>query len=92
MEKYDIIFLGYPNWFGTVPMAVLTFIEEHDLSGKTIIPFCTHGGSGLGRGPNDIERFSHDVRMMPGLAIRSGDINHAQGNVDSWLRQLGLVR
>ena len=46
-EDYDVIFLGYPNWWGDMPMAVYTFIEKHDWNGKTVIPFCTHEGSGL---------------------------------------------
>ena len=48
MDSYDKVFLGYPNWWGTAPMAVFTFLEEYDFSGKTIIPFCTHEGSGMG--------------------------------------------
>lgn len=60
MDQYDVIFLGYPNWWGTLPQAVVTFLEEYDFSGKTIIPYCSHGGSRLGSGPRDI---AHYVRM-----------------------------
>ena len=48
IDDYDVIFLGYPNWCGTMPMALWTFLENHDFSGKTIYPFCTHEGSGVG--------------------------------------------
>jgi flavodoxin len=58
MDAYDVIILGYPNWWGTFPMAVFTFLEEYDFSRKTILPFCTHGGSGMGRSESDIKKFS----------------------------------
>ena len=48
MASYEVIFLGHPNWWGTMPMPVFTFLEEYDVSGKTIVPFCTHEGSGRG--------------------------------------------
>lgn len=92
MKNYDIIFFGYPNWWGTIPMVMFTFLEQYDLSGKTITPFCTHEGSGLGRGPSDIERLSPGARMMSGLAIRGGSVSRGQGDVDNWLRQLGFIR
>lgn len=56
MDAYDVIYLGYPNWWGTFPMAVFTFLESYDFSGKTIIPFCTHEGSGLGNSERDIKK------------------------------------
>ena len=54
LEGYDVVILGYPNWWGTMPMAVFTFLEAHDFAGKTILPFCTHEGSGLGQSERDI--------------------------------------
>lgn len=56
IESYDLVFIGYPNWWGSLPMAYFTFLERHNLAGKTIIPFGTHEGSGLGRGVADIKR------------------------------------
>ena len=56
MAPYGVVFLGYPIWWGTMPMPVFTFLEEYDLSGKTIAPFCTHEGSGLGRSVTDIKK------------------------------------
>lgn len=55
IEQYDTIFVGYPNWWGTMPMALFTFFEEYDFNEKTVIPFCTHEGSGLGRSEDDIK-------------------------------------
>ena len=54
MDACDVIFLGYPNWWGTMPMPMFTFLEEYDFARKTIIPFCTHEGSGMGRSEKDI--------------------------------------
>ena len=56
MDSYDVIYIGYPNWWGTMPMAVFTFLESYDFSGKTIIPYCTHEGSGMGSSERDIKK------------------------------------
>ncbi len=92
MKNYDIIFCGYPNWWGTIPMAMFTFLEQHDLAGKTIIPFCTHEGSGLGRGPTDIGNLAPGATLRQGLAVRGSSVSRAQSDVDNWLRQLGFIR
>lgn len=92
MRNYDVIFLGYPNWWGTIPMAMFTFLEQYDLSGKTVIPFCTHEGSGLGRGPGDIGRIAPGATLRQGLAIRGSSASRAQNDIDNWLRQLGYLQ
>jgi len=56
MASYEVIYLGYPNWWGTMPMAVLTFLESYNFSGKTVVPYCTHEGSGLGNSERDIKK------------------------------------
>jgi len=89
--SYDAIFLGYPNWWGTMPMPVFTFLEEYALSGKTIVPFCTHEGSGLGRSVADIKKTCPEATVLAGLAIRGGDVNNARGAVSGWLRELGIM-
>jgi len=85
MDQYDTIILGYPNWWGTFPMAVFTFLEEYDFSGKTILPFCTHEGSGLGGSERDIKRLCPTAKVEKGLAIRGGSVNSAAGTIQSWL-------
>ena len=92
MQRYDVIFVGYPNWWGTIPMALFTFLEQYDLSGKMIVPFCTHEGSGLGRGPADIGRLCPDSTVRQGLAVRGGSAGSAQNEVAGWLRQLGYAQ
>ena len=85
MDLYDVIYLGYPNWWGTFPMAVFTFLESYDFSGKTIIPFCTHEGSGLGNSERDIRKLCPNANVLPGIAIRGGSAKNAGNSVKSWL-------
>ncbi len=81
MDQYNTIILGYPNWWGTFPMAVFTFLEEYDFTGKTIIPFCTHEGSGLGNSVNDIQRTCPTANVWKGLDIRGSSVKNAGGAI-----------
>lgn len=91
MADYDVIYLGYPNWWGTMPMAVFSFLEEYDFSGKTIIPFCTHEGSQLGRSVDDIRRLEPRASVREGLAVRGGNVTRARDDVTKWLAKLGYT-
>lgn len=91
IAQYDTIFIGYPNWWGTLPMALFTFLEGKDFNGKTVVPFCTHEGSGLGRGPNDIKRVCVGATVLDGLAIRGSRASRAQEDVTDWLKALKLI-
>lgn len=68
-EDYDVIYLGYPIWWGDMPMAVYTFLESYDFSGKTVIPFCTHGGSGLSGTVSSIRELCEGAEVLDGLAM-----------------------
>jgi flavodoxin len=87
-DNYDVIFLGYPNWWGTMPMAVFTFLESHGLNGKTIIPFCTHEGSGMGRSVEDIKRTCPAADVMDGFAVSGSYAKSAKREVLEWLIKL----
>lgn len=89
MNQYDTIILGYPNWWGTFPMAVFTFLEEYDFTGKTILPFCTHEGSGLGGSERDIRKLCPEAKVLPGLAIRGGSVKSADSSLKSWISKNG---
>lgn len=91
MSGYDVICLGYPNWWGTMPMAVFTFLESYDFAGKTIAPFCTHEGSGMGRSEKDINKLCPDAKVLQGLAIRGGGVHGAEHEITSWLGKLDLT-
>lgn len=92
VAPYDTIFIGYPTWWGTMPTALFTFLEKHNLAGKKIIPFCTHGGSGFGRGLEDIARLCPNSEIRKGLAIRGTNASRAKNEVNRWLRELGLAQ
>jgi len=91
MEVYDVIFLGYPIWWGTMPMSLFTFLEAYDFSGKTIAPFCTHEGSGLGRSLDDIKVLCPHSTVLDGLAILGSEAKEAQHEVLEWLSKLGVI-
>lgn len=93
---YSTVFIGYPNWWGTLPMALFTFMDHHDLSGKTILPFCTHEGSRLGRGPDDIRARYPKAKILDGLALRGGSGGYARSadaglEIDAWVRGFKLA-
>lgn len=91
MDTYDVIYIGYPNWYGTMPMAMFTFLESYDFSGKTIVPFCTHEGSGLGSSVHDIKKLCPNAKVLSGLAIRGGSVDRADKDVVNWLKNLDLI-
>lgn len=86
MDDYDVIYLGYPNWWGTFPMAVFSFLESYDFSGKTIIPFCTHEGSGLGHSVGDIQTTCPNATVKKGIAIRGGSVASAGSQIENWIK------
>lgn len=88
IDAYDVIFLGYPNWWGTMPMPVFTFLETYDFSGKTIVPFCTHEGSGSGRSEQDIKNLCPEAAVLKGISVRGGSVNSADGQVSDWIDKL----
>ena len=91
MPGYGTVLLGYPNWWGTMPMAVYTFLGQYDFAGKTILPFCTHEGSGLGRSETEIRRLCPRADVREGLAIRGGSVGGAKPEIEKWLKRNGLV-
>ena len=94
MDDYDTIFIGYPNWWGDMPMIVYNFLESYDLSGKTIVPFCTHGGSGLSNTESTIADITGGT-MKDGFAIpgttAQNDRDTARNEVTKWLKEGGFV-
>jgi flavodoxin len=77
MSQYDTVILGYPNWWGTMPMAVFTFLESYDFTGKTIIPFCTHEGSGMGHSVSDIKQMCPCATVLDGTPIHGSTASQA---------------
>ncbi len=87
MEQYDIVFIGYPIWWGEAPRIVSTFVESYDFSGKTIVPFCTSGGSGVGSSATNLEQLTDGADWLPGKRLNGSD---SQDTVMEWVNGLGL--
>jgi len=92
MDEYDVIFVGYPVWAYTMPMALYSFFDQFTFPGKTIVPFSTHLGSGLADGPEQIARLCPQARVLEGFSIRGNRVAGSQEAVDRWIRQLGLAK
>ena len=90
IEDYDTIFLGYPIWWGDMPMALYTFLDEYDLSGKTIAPFTTSGGSGLSGTPSNIADEEPNATVTEGLSIGDDNVEDSQSEVNEWLSEIGF--
>ena len=85
VDSYDVVFLGYPNWWADMPQALYTFLESYDLSGKTIIPFCPHGGSGFSRTVQTIAELQPDATVSgDGLTISRNDVADSADSVAEW--------
>ena len=85
IKEYDTIFVGYPNWWGTMPMSVWTFLEEKDFTNKKVLPFCTHEGSGLGKSESDIKKLTGGAEVLKGLSINGSEVNNSEKQIKKWL-------
>lgn len=90
IDDYDIILLGYPNWWASVPMPIASFLEEYDFSGKTIIPFCSHGGGRFGQSITAISKLVPNSEIGEGLSIHYSGGNEMPEDVSNWLSENGL--
>lgn len=90
LEQYDIIYVGFPNWWGDMPMILYTFFDTYDLSGKTIALFCTSGGSGLSGTVNEVKSLEPNAAVTQGLHIGSGSSSNPDSAVNEWLRNNGI--
>ena len=91
IAKYDVIFLGYPVWFGTVAPPVATFLKDVDLSGKTIVPFCTFGSGGLESSLRDLEKAQPNALIMNGYGVRAARLEAMPTEVDQFLKENGFI-
>ena len=88
IKEYTVLFLGYPNWWGTIPTPVSAFLGEYDLSGKIIAPFCTHGTGGLARTVEAIKETCPDSKVLDALGISNSRVNEAESEVSEWLSRI----
>ena len=85
LNNYDVIVIGYPMWWYTCPMAIFSFLEEYDFSGKVILPFCTHEGSALSSSIEDIKKIVPTAIVKEGLAIRGSKVSESDQLISTWL-------
>ena len=89
VAPYDVIFIGGPIWWGTYPQVMFTFFKDHDLSGKTVIPFTTHEGSGLASTVQDVKKAWPEATVKDGFAIYGHEVRTGKAKVEQWLKGLG---
>ena len=87
VDEYNTIFVGYPNWWGTCPMAVFSLLERLDLSGKKIVPFCTNEGSGMGSSERDLKKICTGATIAKGLSIHGAEAAQSAAQVAAWARK-----
>lgn len=92
MDKYDIVFIGYPCWWSNMPMPVFTFLEEYSFTGKTVIPFTSYGENVFGRSLDSIKEILTDATIAEGLAIQEHTMQDLPGKVTAWLQDLGIKK
>jgi len=88
LASYDAVFVGTPNWWSTIAPPVATFLESYDLSGKNVVPFCTHGGGGSGHIEATVKKLCPDSTVLSALSVYGGVANDSQ--VESWLKKIGV--
>ncbi|MPM00981.1 hypothetical protein SDC9_47218 [bioreactor metagenome] len=91
IDPYDIIFIGSPNWWHTMAPPVATFLSSHDWSGKTVVPFCTHGGGGQENVLRDIARLCPQAAILGGFEVYGGGSGDTQAKISAWLRRIGVA-
>ena len=91
IDEYDTIILAYPNYWGTMPMAVFTFLEAFDFTGKTVLPLCTNEGSGMGSSERDIKKTCPGADVKAGLPITGSQAANSKASVQKWLSANGLL-
>ena len=92
IEEYDIIFIGFPNWWGTMPMPILTFLESYKLEGKIVIPFCTHGGGGEQSCFRDFVKNTSKATNKKGFITSGGAASSARPQVEKWLKEIDIIK
>lgn len=91
VEDYDVLLLGYPNWWSSMPMPVWTFLEACDWTGKQVYPFCTHGGGGFGHSREDLKRLLPGAKVESGFATSEMALQRMDASLEQWLKGIGLL-
>lgn len=92
MDEYDVVFIGYPNWWNNMPMPVFTFLEEYDFSGKTVIPFTTYGDGVFGKSIQSMQEILDNSVILDGLAVQEHELDNSSAEVTEWLDTIGFAQ
>lgn len=90
-ERYDTVLIGYPNWWASIPMPIATLLEAYDFTGKSIVPFCSHGGGRLGRSVTDIAKLAAGANVREALSVHYDGGASLDRDIDEWLRKNGVT-
>lgn len=90
-DSYDVVFVGYPDWWSDAPMLIYSFLEAYDWEGKTLIPFCTSGGSGFGRSLDKLPGSAPAANILEGLHVSGSRVDGASEEIASWIDGLNLA-
>lgn len=88
LKEYDIIYLGYPNYWGTMPVTIFSFLEQFDFSHKLIKPFCTHEGGGMGRSEKDLRKICPDAQIAQGFSCRGTEVKYELSAIKEWIQEI----
>lgn len=91
LDTYDVVFVGFPNWWYDMPMPLYSFFDEYDFEGKTVIPFCTHGGSRFSGAIKTIRKLEPKASVLDGYAVSRNRVGEAKPNVLNWLKRIGMA-
>ena len=91
ISGYDVVFIGSPNWWSTIAPPVATFLSQHDLEGKKVVPFITHGGGGMGHSEADIRKLCPKATVLEGLAVPGNQVRNARKDISDWLKKIGIL-
>lgn len=86
IDDYNTVYLGYPNYWSTMPMPLFTILDKYDFSGKTIIPFCTHEGSQMGKSEEDIKKLCPNATVKKGIAVYGSKVEESKSKIENWIK------
>jgi flavodoxin len=90
IADYDVIFIGYPIWWGTLPQVMVTFVEKYDMKGKTIVPFCTHNGGKWAKSLDDLKKLCPNSKFREGITLDGSSVRQSRNNITKWLQKLEI--
>lgn len=91
-EAYDVVFIGFPNWWSDLPMVLYTFFDQYDLSGKKVVPFCTSGGGGFGGSLKAMQALEPNADFLEGFHMNGSQVGNSQSAVNEWLNRLDILK